>query len=64
MPSYTMKGGKIGYSMSGGGGGTKGIPKEPPMSEAQRDFNRTQKSKAIKDPKLGYAGSKDPRRSD
>ena len=64
MPSYEMNRGKIVYSMAGGGKGEKGIPTEPPMSEAARDFARQSKSKAIKDPKLGYAGSKDPRRND
>lgn len=64
MASYEVKGGKIAYSMGGMGDGAKGIPKTPPMSEAARDFAAQPKSQAIKDPKLGYAGSKDPARND
>lgn len=64
MPSYEVKGGKIAYSMSGGDKGPKGIPTTAPTSEAARDFASQPKSKAIKDPKLGYAGSSDPKRND
>ena len=64
MPSYGLKGGKISYSMSGGDKGTKGIPKSAPTSQAARDFASQPKSQAIKDPKLGYGGSKDHARND
>jgi hypothetical protein len=65
MPTYkTTKGGGISYSMKGGGGGTKGIPTKAPTSQAARDFAAQPRSKAIKDPKLGYAGSKDKSRND
>lgn len=64
MPSYEVKGGKIAYSMESGDKGPKGIPTTPPPSEAARDFASQRKSQAIKDPKLGYGGSKDPARND
>lgn len=63
MPEYSVKGGKIAYSMSGGGD-KGGIPTTAPTSQAARDFASQPKSQAIKDPKLGYAGSKDPKRND
>lgn len=64
MATYSSKGGNISYSTKGMGGGPKGIPTSPPMSEAARDFASQPKSKAIRDPKLGLAGSKDPKRND
>lgn len=64
MATYGTKGGKITYSQAGQGKGTKGIPTTPPTSQAARDFASQPKSKAIKDPRLGYAGSKDPKRND
>lgn len=64
MPEYSVKGGKIAYSMSGGGTGAKGIPTTAPTSQAARDFASQPKSKAIRDPKLGYAGSSDKKRND
>lgn len=64
MATYSSKGGKISYSMKGMGGGPKGIPTSPPMSEAARDFASQPKSKAIRDPKLGFGGSSEKKRND
>lgn len=43
---------------------SKALPATPPPSEASRDFAKQPKSKAIKDPKVGYGGSKNPRVND
>jgi hypothetical protein len=63
MATYGTKGGKITYTMSGQGG-AKGIPTSAPGSQAARDFASQPKSKAIRDPKLGYGGSSEKKRSD
>lgn len=64
MPDYTLKGGKIGYSTKLPGTGGRGIPKTPAPSQAAKDHASRPKSKAIKDPKVGYGGSSDPKRND
>lgn len=64
MATYSTKGGKIAYSMGGGDKGAKGIPTTAPSSNAARDFAGQPKSKAIRDPKVGYGGSTDPKRND
>lgn len=63
MATYSKQGGKIVYTMPRSTP-NKGIPTTPPTSQAARDFASQPKSRAIKDPKLGYAGSRDPNKND